>query len=156
MAQPTSESWNPQWKERTNCLQSGPLTPHVHIPIFIHISYTHTTIKYKVGVKRSLSDQEHLLFLYKTWLLLPAPTQQLTTIYNLSSGLLSSSAADDISPHSLYCVCWRNWQGFRHLCSAGCIPVVQLNVHLPSVSEKHGSGSYSTHQIMVVLSGKPS
>lgn len=77
----TSQSWNPQWKERTNCLQSGPLTPHVHIPMFTHISYTHTTTKYKVGVKRSLSDQEHLLFLYKTWLLLPAPTQQLTTIY---------------------------------------------------------------------------
>lgn len=92
MAQPTSESWNPQWKERTNCLQSGPLTPHVHIPIFIHISYTHTTIKYKVGVKRSLSDQEHLLFLYKTWLLLPAPTQQLTTIYNLSSGAPTPSS----------------------------------------------------------------
>lgn len=97
MAQPvkahhTSQSWNPQWKERTNCLQSSPLTPHVHIPIFTHISYTHTTIKYKVGVKRSLSDQEHLLFLYKTWLCCQRPHSSsrpsITSVQELQHPLL--------------------------------------------------------------------
>lgn len=76
-----------------------------------HIHNTYTYTKHKVGVKRSLRDQEHLLFLYKTWLLLPAPTQHLTTIYNLSSVapiLSSASRGHQTCKGYNWCTCRQN------------------------------------------------
>lgn len=83
--------WNPQWKERTNCLKSCPLSSHMHVMASYTQTHTHThtTHIHKLWSRSwrdgELSDQEHLLILQRIRVWYPAPTWHLTTIYNITS-----------------------------------------------------------------------